>query len=107
MPERALLFIAEQSGANVSATTIRVDGDSGTLTVRYRDGRVILTHFSRARPLLLEVTPASDGTLLLQQNKQTELVAAREHADAAKAFGAPTDPGTHTRVRDANEVFTF
>jgi thiol-disulfide isomerase/thioredoxin len=105
--ESAWRFIARQSGANVSATILRVDGDTGTLTGTYRDGRFVLSHFSGARPLLLEVTPAPDGTLLLKQNKQTELVAAREDAAAAKAFGAPTDPSTHTRVKDAGEVFAF
>jgi thiol-disulfide isomerase/thioredoxin len=67
----------------------------------------VLSHFSGARPLLLEVTPAADGTLTLKQNKQTELVAAREHADRAKAIGAPTDPALHTTVKDPAEPFAF
>jgi len=98
---------AHQTGAQVSATILRVDGDTGTLTGSYRDGRFVLSHFSGARPQLLEVTLAPDGTLLLKQNKQTELVAAREGAEAAKAFGTPTDPGAHTSVKDAGEVFQF
>jgi thiol-disulfide isomerase/thioredoxin len=105
--ETAWRFIAQQNGAQVSATILRVDGDTGTLTGSYRDGRFVLSHFSGARPLLLEVTLAPDGTLLLKQNKQTELVAAREGADTAKAFGTPTDPGAHTTVKDAGEVFQF
>ena len=96
-----------RTAAQVSATILRVDGDTGTLTGSYRDGRFVLSHFSGARPLLLEVTPAPDGTLLLKQNKQTELVAAREGADTASAFGTPTDPGAHTTVKDAGEVFQF
>ena len=105
--ETAWRFIAHQTGAQVSATILRVDGDTGTLTGSYRDGRFVLSHFSGARPQLLEVTLAPDGTLLLKQNKQTELVAAREGAEAAKAFGTPTDPGAHTSVKDAGEVFQF
>ncbi|MEO6235384.1 MAG: hypothetical protein ABIQ52_00190, partial [Vicinamibacterales bacterium] len=96
--ETAWRFIARQSGAEVSATILRVDGDTGTLTGSYRDGRFLLSHFSGARPLLLEVTPAANGTLLLKQNNQTELVAARAGAAEAKAFGEPTDPGAHTSV---------
>jgi thiol-disulfide isomerase/thioredoxin len=105
--ETAWRFIVKQNAAQVSATILRVDGDTGTLTGSYRDGRFVLSHFSGARPLLLEVTPAPDGTLLLKQNKQTELVAAREGADTASAFGTPTDPGAHTTVKDAGEVFQF
>ena len=91
----------------MSAAILRIDGDTGTLAGRYKDGKFVLSHFSGARPQLLEVTLAPDGTLLLKQNKQTELVAAREGAEAAKAFGTPTDPGAHTSVKDAGEVFQF
>ena len=105
--ERSWRLVVRQTIARVSAAIMRVDGDTGTLTGSYRDGRFVLSHFSGARPLLLEVTPAPDGTLLLKQNKQTELVAAREGADTASAFGTPTDPGAHTTVKDAGEVFQF
>ena len=71
--ETAWRFIAKQKGAQVSATILRVDGDTGTLTGSYRDGRFVLSHFSGARPLLLEVTPAADGTIVLKQNGKTEL----------------------------------
>ena len=105
--ESAWRFIAKQNGAEVSATILRVDGDTGTLTGSYRDGRYVLSHFSGARPLLLEVTPAADGTLTLKQNGQTELVAAREDAPRAKAIGAPTDPALHTSVKNSAEPFQF
>ncbi len=105
--ETAWRFIARQTGAQVSATILRVDGDTGTLTGSYRDGRFVLSHFSGARPLLLEVTAAADGTLTLKQNGQTELVGARENAPRAKAIGAPTDPAHHTSVRDPAEPFRF
>jgi thiol-disulfide isomerase/thioredoxin len=105
--ETAWRFIAKQNGADVSATILRVDGDTGTLTGSFRDGRFVLSHFSGARPLLLEVTPAADGTITLKQNGTTELVAAREGAARAAAIGAPTDPAYHTSVRDANEPFKF
>ncbi|HXG88883.1 MAG TPA: TlpA disulfide reductase family protein [Vicinamibacterales bacterium] len=105
--EAAWRFIARQNGGEVSATILRVDGDTGTLTGAYRDGRFILSHFSGARPLLLEVTPGPDGTLLLKQNGQPALLAAREHGARAKAIGRPTDPGQHTRVADRSEPFRF
>lgn len=105
--ESAWRFIVEQSGAEVSATILRVDGDTGTLRGAYRDGRFVLSHFSGARPLLLEVSRATDGTLSLRQNGQTELVAARVDAPRAKALGEPTDPEHHTSVKDPAEPFRF
>jgi thiol-disulfide isomerase/thioredoxin len=105
--EKAWRFIARQDGARVEATILRVDGDTGTLSGSYKDGRFVLSHFSGARPLLLEVTPAADGTLTLKQNGQTELLAARENAPAAAAIGTPTDPSLHTRVKDPAEPFRF
>ena len=105
--ETAWRFIATQKGANVSATILRVDGDTGTLTGSYRDGRYVLSHFSGARPLLLEVTPAADGTITLKQNGQTELTGARENAPRAAAIGTPTNPAEHTTVKDPSEPFRF
>jgi thiol-disulfide isomerase/thioredoxin len=105
--ETAWRFIAKQNGANVSATILRVDGDTGTLTGSYREGRFVLGHFSGARPLRLEVSPAADGTITLKQNAQPELVAARADAPRAASIGAPTDPAEHTTVKDPSERFQF
>ena len=104
--ETAWRFIAKQKGAQVSATILRVDGDTGTLTGSYKDGKFVLSHFSGARPLLLEVTPGADGTLTLVQNKTTELKAVREESAAAKTM-TPADPTRHTSVKDPNEPFRF
>lgn len=105
--ETAWRFIAKQKGADVSATILRVDGDTGTLTGSYRDGRFVLSHFSGARPLLVEVTPAADGTITLRQNGTSELVGAREGAARASAIGQPTDPTYHTSVKDPAAPFRF
>jgi peroxiredoxin len=105
--ESAWRFIARQTGPQVSATILRVDGDTGTLTGSYRDGRFVLSHFSGARPLLLEVTPQPDGTLSLRQNGQAPLTAARENAPRAKELGVPTDPAHHTRMKNPDEPFRF
>ena len=92
--ETAWRFIVDQKGPKISATILRVDGDTGTLTGTFRDGTFVLSHFSGARPLLLEVTPNTDGTLTLSLNKQPGLVAARDergqhegyrHADRSRA----------------------
>jgi len=105
--ETAWRFIVRQDGDQVEGSILRVDGDTGTLSGSYRDGRFVLSHFSGARPLLLEVTPEPDGTLLLRQNGRIELVAARENTERAASFGPPTDPSEHTRVQDPSEPFRF
>jgi peroxiredoxin len=105
--ESAWRFLVEQNGGNVTATILRVDGDTGTLTGSYQNGLFVLSHFSGARPLRLEVKPAADGTLTLKQNNDPELVAARPETARAKEIGVPTDPGEHTRMKDPSEPFRF
>ena len=75
--EAAWQLIVRQSGAEVSAVILRIDGDTGTLTGTYRDGKFALSHFSGARPLRLELTPAADGTLAVVQNTDKPLTALR------------------------------
>jgi len=105
--EQAVRFIVRQNGAAASAAILRVDGDTGALTGHFRDGTFVLSHFSGARPLLLEVTPAADGSLRIVQNKKTALTAYRAGDERAAALPEPADPEAHTRVRDPNAVFTF
>src|SRR5207247_6909882 len=85
--ESAWQLIVRQSGAEASAAILRVDGDTGTLTGRYADGRFVLSHFSGARPLRLELTPKADGTLAVIQNKDDPLIAVR--SELARARGLP------------------
>ena len=104
--ESAWHFIVRQTGPEVSAAILRVDGDTGAITGRYHDGKFVLSHFSGVRPLLLEVTVAGDGSLEILQNGKTKMTAVR--AEQAKASGAePTDPSKHTSVKDPAEPFRF
>jgi peroxiredoxin len=105
--EKAFRFLVRQNGDKVSAAILRVDGDTGTLSGGFKDGVFVLSHFSGARPLLLEVTPAADGSLELLQNKQTKLVAIRLDDRRAKEIPEPTDPDTHTSVKDPSAPFAF
>src|SRR5579862_4380342 len=52
--ESAWRLLIHQNGADVSAAILRIDGDTGTLTGRYRDGKFVLSHFSGARPSLID-----------------------------------------------------
>jgi thiol-disulfide isomerase/thioredoxin len=105
--ESAWRFIVRQSGAEVSAAILRVDGDTGTLTGRFRDGKFVLSHFSGARPSLLEITPAKDGALELKLNGKDRFTALRPAEARAKGLAEPTDPGRHTSVKEATEPFRF
>ena len=105
--EKAWRFIVRQTGAEVSGGILRVDGDTGTLTGSYRDGTFVMSHFSGARPLLLEVTLEEDGSLRLLQNRRRELVAVRSDSARAAELDEPTDPSRHTRVTDPSEPFRF
>ena len=105
--ESAWRFVVRQDGAQVSAAILRVDGDTGVLEGSYRDGKFVLGHFDGARPLLLEVTPGNDGTLEVSQSGKPKAIAVRADVARAKNLPAPTDPATHTSVKDPAEPFHF
>ncbi len=104
--EHAWRFIVRQSGPEVSAAILRVDGDTGTLTGAYQGDKFVLSHFSGARPNRLEVTPMLDDTLQLSLNGKS-MTATRESEARAKGLAEPTDPTKHTGVKDPREPFHF
>jgi len=105
--ESAWRFLVEQSGGEVTATILRVDGDTGALTGRYRNGKFVLSHFSGARAALLEVEPRPDKTLHLTMDGKTEYTAVRPPQARSEGLAAPTDPDRHTSVKDPAEPFRF
>ena len=105
--EAAWQLIVRQSGAEASAAILRIDGDTGALTGAYRDGKFVLSHFSGARPLRVELTPAADGTLAIVQNKDNPLTAIRAEQAKAKGLPQPSDPSRFTSVKDPTEPFRF
>ena len=105
--ESAWQMIVRQSGAEASAAILRVDGDTGTLTGRYAGGRFVLSHFSGARPLRLELTPQSDGTLTVVQNSEKPLTAVRSEVARANGLPEPSDPSQFTSVKDPTEPLRF
>jgi thiol-disulfide isomerase/thioredoxin len=105
--EAAWQLIVRQSGAEVSAAILRVDGDTGTLTGSYRDRKFVLSHFSGARPALLELTPAADGTLAVVQGRDAPLTAFRSDQARAKGLPEPSDPSRFTSVKDPTEPLRF
>src|ERR1700722_1440555 len=105
--ESAWQFIVRQSGPEVTAAILRIDGDTGALQGTYKDGKFILSHFSGARPAVFEVKPQPDGSLDILQNGSTKLTATRSAEAKAKGLPEPTDPSKHTSVKDPTKPFTF
>jgi len=105
--ESAWKLIVRQSGAEASAAILRIDGDTGVLAGAFRDGKFVLSHFSGARPLRLELIPESDGTLSVVQNKDAPLTAMRADQALAKGLPQPSDPSRFTSVKDPSEPFRF
>lgn len=127
--EKAFRFIVEQKGAEVAASILRVDGDTGAYSGVYRDGTWKLSHFDGSRPGVIEVAPQADGTLRIVQGGTRAprsapadayaaasppdgraapvLVAYRPEAARAKGLPKPANHLTHSTPRDPNEKFTF
>ena len=105
--ESAWRFIVRQSGAEVTAAILRVDGDTGALSGTYRNGKFIVSHFSGARPLVLELTPQKDGSLEIVRNRTDKMVAVKDTEAKLKGVAEPTDPSRHSSVKDPTEPFKF
>lgn len=105
--EEAQQFIVRQNGAEVLASILRIDGDTGTLSGVWRDGKFTLSHFSGSRPALVVVTPQPDGSLRLLMNGRTEYLALKPEVARARGLPPPTDPTQHTSINDPAEPFHF
>jgi thiol-disulfide isomerase/thioredoxin len=105
--ENAWRLVVRQSGAAVTGAILRVDGDTGELSGSFRDGKFVMSHFSGARPALVELTPHADGSLEVIQNKQNAYKALRSSDARVKGLPEPTDPSRHTSVKDPTERFRF
>jgi thiol-disulfide isomerase/thioredoxin len=105
--EAAWLFNVRQSGPEVTAAILRIDGDTGALQGTFKDFKFVLSHFSGARPAVFEVSVLADGSLDILQNGTTKLTAVRSTEARAKGLPEPTDPSKHTSVKDPTKPFTF
>lgn len=108
--EKAWRLIVEQNGAEILATILRIDGDTGGLTGEWQDGKFVASHYDGARPGLVVLTPQLDGSLNVKLNavpRVVELTAYRPEVARAKGLPEPSNFLTHTTVRDPNEVFTY
>jgi thiol-disulfide isomerase/thioredoxin len=111
--EHAWRLVIRQNAEDVSATILRVDGDTGTLHGNYQDGRFILSHFQEVRPAMLEITPERDNTLTLKffsthSPPGTPFVRLRAiRPGQVASTPQPDDFAAHTVVRDPLQPFPF
>jgi thiol-disulfide isomerase/thioredoxin len=108
--EKAWRIIVEQTGSEILATVLRIDGDTGGLTGEWQDGKFVASHYDAARPGLIVLTPQSDGSLNVKLNavpRIVEFTAYRPEVARAKGLPEPSNFLTHTTVRDPNEVFAY
>jgi thiol-disulfide isomerase/thioredoxin len=105
--ESSWRLVLRQNGPQVNGAIMRVDGDSGTLSGTFKDGKVVLSHFSGARPTVVEVTPQADGSLTLTELPGNSRTAYKVTDARAKTVAPLTDPKLYTRVKDPNEKFRF
>ena len=106
--ESAWRFIVKQSGANVSAAILRVDGDTGSVQ------RIVQGWQVRARSLLGRAAAAARSDASRRrladhrpERASTKMVAVRESEARAKNMPELTDPSKHTRMKDPTARFTF
>ena len=105
--ERAWRLIINQSGPEVSASILRVDGDSGAVTGAYDGSKFVLGHFSGARPLRLDLLPRTDGTLTVERDSWDTFTARRAEEALAKGLPQPADPSRYSSIKDPGARFEF
>jgi thiol-disulfide isomerase/thioredoxin len=96
-----------QSGAALSGTILRVDGDTGTLVGEWKKDKLVLSHFAGERPNLLVATRNTDGTLAATLNGNAHYLLVRSSEARDKGIPEPPDPSRYTNVKNPTEPFHF
>jgi peroxiredoxin len=104
---RTWTLYLRQSGAEVTGSILRVDGDTGTLSGHWTNDKLVLSHFAGERPTHVEAALESDGTLAITLNGNAHYIAARSSEARAKGIPDPPDPSRYTSVKDPTEPFHF
>src|SRR6185312_10891568 len=117
--EKAFRFVVQQRGADVAAAILRIDGDTGSYSGTFQDGKWVLSHFDGGRPGVIVVAPQADGSLEIAQHVENHstakvdggrapiLKAVRADIAVAKNLPAPDGFLTHTTAKDPNAPFQF
>jgi thiol-disulfide isomerase/thioredoxin len=108
--EKAWNLVVTQKGNDVTASILRVDGDTGALTGGWRDGKFVVSHFDGSRPALWTITPLENGTLSVDQGSGRgggTVIAIKPEEVKAKGLAEPTDANAFTTVKDPTQPFPF
>jgi len=108
--EKAWNLVLTQNGNDLTASILRVDGDTGALTGGWQDGKFVVSHFDGSRPAVWSITPQADGTISVDQGSGRgggTILAIRPEEVKAKGLAEPTDPNAFTSVKDATQPFPF
>jgi thiol-disulfide isomerase/thioredoxin len=104
---RTWTLYLRQSGAEVTGSILRVDGDTGTLSGHFSGGKLVLSHFAGERPARVEAVLNADGTLFITLDGRAHYIAARSSEAHAKGIADPPDPSRYTSVKDPTEPLHF
>jgi len=104
--EKAWRLIVQQQGADVAASILRVDGDTGAYSGTYRDGKWVLGHFDGSRPGVLELSSLPDGTLRAVVHYEALLRAFSGNDGSQKETATDGKGYEETRFGPATPVFT-
>src|ERR1700683_1468226 len=88
--EKAFRFIVQQNGADVAASILRVDGDTGAYSGTYKNGKWILSHFDGHRPGVIKISAKKDGTLEVIQHNEALKKAIEGDSPTTKTASAST-----------------
>jgi peroxiredoxin len=89
--------VHHQNGSDVEAALLRIDGDTGSYSGRFKDGKWVLGHFDGGRPGVITVTPAADGTIKIEQQVARPNITQVSYTSEAKA----TTPAGNAYAADA------
>ena len=99
--EKAFRLIVQQRGAEVAASILRVDGDTGAYSGTFKDGKWVLSHFDGSRPGVIEIFQAKDGTLeILQTSARPQPAAVQDNASTSANQTACSTNATKTVAQD-------
>jgi thiol-disulfide isomerase/thioredoxin len=97
--EKAFHLIVRQDGADAEASILRIDGDTGSYSGTYKDGRWRLSHFDGSRPGVIEISANRDGTLEVVKNDEALKKAIEgdspgtpKEGAASQQYGASSSP---------------
>lgn len=100
-------MVVQQKGPAVYAAILRLDGDTGALTGTFQDSKLSISHFSGARPALLEGGLQPDGTLALTLDRHLKLKGVREGTEQARTLSPAFDALHATTLKNPLESFRF